>query len=79
MSYQSSPVLNPSICVFALIVWLQIDGPEPYRAGFVVTKTSTDSSAQEELEVNRIPPLSRDLSPSHFSIAAAASAMFRTI
>ncbi|CAM9624390.1 unnamed protein product [Ascophyllum nodosum] len=27
-----------------------IEGPEPYRAGFVVTKTSTESSAQEELE-----------------------------
>eukprot|EP00752_Nemacystus_decipiens_P004362 g3986.t1 len=27
-----------------------VEGPQPYRAGFIVTKTNTESSAQEEIE-----------------------------
>lgn len=29
----------------------KVEGPQPYRAGFIVTKTNTESSAQEEVEV----------------------------
>lgn len=29
----------------------QVDGPRPYRAGFIVTRTMTKSSAQEAIEV----------------------------
>ena len=51
------PLKLIAIILFLLLLsaCLQIEGPEPYRAGFVVTKTSTESSAQEELEVKRMP------------------------
>eukprot|EP00903_Cladosiphon_okamuranus_P015463 g14278.t2 len=42
--FRERGVMNLNVSSFS------VDGPQPYRAGFIVTKTSTESSAQEEVE-----------------------------
>lgn len=46
-----SILLARNVAFFSSLFLIQMEGPTPYRAGFIVTKTSTESSAQEELEV----------------------------